>query len=67
MQLPNHPSYAICMVAAGRLKLGPLLLEAEQAAFVPGWLLQERRAQASTTVTNPTDIQAIMLIAAADL
>jgi len=67
MQLPDHPSYAICMVTAGALKLGPLMLEAEQAAFVPGWLLHERRRQASTTVTNPTDVKATVLIAAADL
>jgi hypothetical protein len=67
MHLPDHPSYAICMVAAGMLKLGPLVLEAEQAAFVPGWLLDKRRTLASTTVANPTDVEAIILIAAADL
>ncbi len=67
MQLPPHPSYAICMVVTGTVNLGPLMLEAEQAALVPGWLLHEPGAKTSSTVTNPTDVEAIMLIAAADL
>lgn len=67
MKLPHHPSYAICMVVAGTVKIGTLMLEAEQAALVPGRLLHGPRTEISPTITNLADAEAIMLIAAADL
>jgi hypothetical protein len=67
MQLPDHPSYVICMVADGSLSLGSLPLAAQQAAFVPGCLLRKPLITTSTTITNSSDTQATMLIAAADL
>lgn len=42
LELPAHPSYALCMAVGGPLRLGSLALAGEQAAFVPGWLLGDR-------------------------
>lgn len=43
LELPAHPSYALCMAVGGPLQIGPLALAEEEAAFVPGWLLADPR------------------------
>ncbi|MFN2166388.1 MAG: hypothetical protein ACK2U9_09010, partial [Anaerolineae bacterium] len=74
LALPAHPSYALCMAVGGPVRIGPLTLAEEQAAFVPGWLLADsgrrpvisgaRPASAGGSRDEPTTS---VLLAAPDL
>jgi hypothetical protein len=67
-ELPEHPSYALCMTVRGTLALGPLALGPERAALVPGATLAERgRRRSLATVSNPGAVPAVFLVAAPDL
>jgi hypothetical protein len=65
-QLPAHPSYLLCMAVRGEVQLGPLSLNAEQAAFVPAAALTDA-LRARHSVRNAGDDPAVLLLAAPDL
>jgi hypothetical protein len=66
--LPDHPSYALCMVVHGEVRLGPLALTAEQAAFVPALALSDPTHRPHQAVLhNPAGAPTTVLIAAPDL
>jgi hypothetical protein len=53
LALPAHPSYALCMAVGGPVRIGPLALAEEQAAFVPGWLLTDPRRRPVISGAGP--------------
>lgn len=67
-ELPAHPSYALCMGVIGTVDVGPVRLQAEEAAFVPRLALADaERRQRLATLRNPGGGPATVLVAAPDL
>lgn len=64
---PGHPSYLVCIAVHGQVRLGSLVLEPEQAAFVPASALTDARRHRHARLTNPGERAATVLLAAPDL
>lgn len=67
--VPDHPSYLLCMVVDGQVRLGPLDLTEEQAAFVPAAALADPAPgqPAAVRLANTGAGTATVLLAAPDL
>lgn len=67
-ELPEHPSYLVCMAVQGEVTLGELRLGPEQAAFVPASALEHPlRRRRDGRLTNAGASPATVLLAAPDL
>jgi hypothetical protein len=65
--LPSHPSYVLCMTVQGCVGIGPLIVDAEQAAFVPGAALAHAGRRNRCRIVNRGETPASVLLAAPDL